>query len=217
MQNWCLEDKKEEQLLNHYLTLLKNRSFNEYDIYAFLILARSYIKGKWLKEISNLIAHRVREKGEIYNIIENIILNSDSRGEFEVVPHTKRIVGYKGMRKGVLQGELKQLIMCYGITLDKKTLDEIVLCIFSILNNSIYKIENIGTGIIRLISLGYGKELWLGTEIWYGNKPKGTIAFSKLDNNKIKKNYLFGWIREPIEILREQGELEIFCGGVKIS
>lgn len=215
--NSSLEDKKEKQLLNHYLTLLQRRSFDEYDVYAFLILVRPYVKGKWLKEITNLIAHRVREKGEIYKIIETTILNCNSEGEIKLMSESKRAIGYKGMRKGVLQGEIKRFVESQGITLDNITLNEIVLCIFSILSSSVYKIENVGTGIIRLISLGYGKELWLGTEVWYGNKPKGTLAFSKLDNNKIRKSYPFGWIKEPIEVLREQGELAIYCGGEKIS
>ena len=72
-------DKKEQLLLDHYCKKIAARVFDEYDIYPFLILVRSHFtvkekrghkgsapKYKWLTELGDLVAHRERDRGEIF-------------------------------------------------------------------------------------------------------------------------------------------------------
>lgn len=79
-------DKKEQMLLDHYCEKIVARVFDEYDIYSFLILVRSRFtvkekrghngsspKYKWLTELGDLVAHRERDRGEIFAGITTVI------------------------------------------------------------------------------------------------------------------------------------------------
>lgn len=207
-------DKKERQTFNHYMEKIRDRTFDEYDIYSFLILVRPYVTG-WIHEFSDLIAHRVREKGKIFNLIEQVLCNADDSGEITLDMNGK-VDGYRGMQKNTLQNELKQFFIKQGYQIDREILDEIVLCIFSITQSSVYKVDNLGEGKIQLISPPNGA-LYLCTSIKYGDELRGNIVFTQLDNNPIKTEFLGGWIKEPIEVIREGGTLIVNMNKRKIS
>ena len=75
-------DEKEEQIFNSLYAKIKNREFNEIDVYAFLILIREHLpKNYWLFEFANLVAHRKRCKGSVFADMDSISKSLDAIGE----------------------------------------------------------------------------------------------------------------------------------------
>lgn len=206
-------DRKIQQSLRHYLELFANRKFDEYDVYGFLILVRDNVTG-WLHDFSDLVAHRKREKGKIYNVIEKALLNSGQDGEIVLEQDGKTVKGYRGIQNNALQNEIKKFAKTYGYNLKKDILDEIVLCIFSIAHLSEYYFDDLGFSRMRL-TIENNNELMLNTEINYGGDWKGTIGFAKLKYNPIQLKDEW-WLNEPIEVLRENGEIVVMYKGKRI-
>jgi hypothetical protein len=60
-------DAKEARLIVHYYEKLIDLSYDERDIYGFLILLRPYSpEGSPVHEFANFVAHRERDRGHIY-------------------------------------------------------------------------------------------------------------------------------------------------------
>lgn len=209
-------DEKEKSMIHHYFELFKLRSFDEYDVYGFLILIRDYVKG-WLKDFSHLIAHRLRDQGKIHGVIENVLLNSGQDGEIVFNQDGKTVKGYRSIQMRDLQNELKQFASMWGYILDSDILDQIVLCIFSIAHLSEYKFGNLGMARMRLI-INSQNELWLCVEIKYDGDWKGTVGFAGLKYNPLKYSKIGWWIKKPIEILRDKNKnIYVLCDGKQVS
>lgn len=207
-------DRKIQQSLRHYLELFASRNFDEYDVYGFLILVRDNVSG-WLHDFSDLVAHRKREKGKIYSVIEKTLLNLGQDGEIILEQDGKKVKWYKGIQNNALQNEIKNFAGRYGYNLTKDILNEIVLCIFSIAHLSEYYFDNLGFSRMRL-TIASDNTLMLNTEINYNGDWKGTVGFAKLEYNPIISKDEW-WLNEPIEILREDGEIVVIYKGKRIS
>ena len=202
-------------MLKHYLNLFEKNEFDEYDVYGFLILVRDYTKG-WIHDFCHLIAHRIREKGKIYCMIEKTLCLTDSNGELLIDKGKKTVTGYRGIANGTLQNELNQFAKLYGHCLSKRTLDEIVLCIFSIAHLSTYKVGNLGCARMSL-SINNKNELWLCTEMECAGKLIGNIGFAKLKYNPINTQKCGIILQGATEVLREKGKIQVWCDGIDIS
>ena len=71
-------DNKEKKLLETFKEKFKNNSFEETDMYGFLILIRKNIKNnrylyKYIIEFCDLVAHRERNRGIIMDNITQMI------------------------------------------------------------------------------------------------------------------------------------------------
>lgn len=208
-------DEKEKSMMKHYLKLFSTKNFDEYDVYGFLILIRDHAKG-WLKDFSHLIAHRVREKGKLYNLLEKVLLESGENGEIVLNQDGKTVKGYKSLQINSLQNEIRQFVSKHNYVLDADTLDQIVLCIFSIAHLSECKFDNLGMARMRLI-INNKKELWLCAEIKYDGGWKGTISFAGLKYNPINVSSIGWWLNKPIEVLRHDNKkIYILYDGIEI-
>lgn len=208
-------DEKEKSMTNHYLKLFSTKDFDEYDVYGFLILIRDYAKG-WLKDFSHLIAHRIREKGKLHNLLEKVLLESGKNGEIVLNKDGRTVKGYKSLQTSSLQNEIRQFVNKYGYVLDDDTLNQIVLCIFSITHLSECKFDNLGMARMRLI-INNKNELWLCAEIKYDGDWKETISFAGLKYNPIETSSIGWWLNKPIEVLRHDDKnIYILYDGIEI-
>ena len=125
-------DKKEKQIFQHYVDLLEKRMFNEYDILGFLIFIRRHLDAKKypaILEVSNLVAHRERERGIVLNGLRNAMDNS-----YMLTPVTRKVKQFRGIPKQRWRREWVSLGKDFDITLSSNTISEIMLCIFSLAN-----------------------------------------------------------------------------------
>lgn len=75
-------------MLKHYKELIENRKFNEYDIYSFLILIRWYFPSnefKLIKELADTMCHSRKDRGIIYENINNCIDNNYEHDENGII------------------------------------------------------------------------------------------------------------------------------------
>lgn len=85
---------KEMTMLNHYRSIIENRSFDEYDILGFLIFIRARIRSyKLVLEFCDLIAHRERNQGYVMHCIRVAI-----EANYEFAKKSMAVKGYNGIR-----------------------------------------------------------------------------------------------------------------------
>lgn len=216
-------DIKEIQLLDFYCDKIKQRTFDEHDIYAFYILVRGHLentekydknnstnsrKYKWISELGDLIAHRERREGVVWQNIVNALQNG-----YKTISGSQEILNYKGIADGELQNEFTHLLRELNCQVTAQILDEIVLCTFSILQSSRYvdKQKNI-VGEVRLIQFIDGLGL-----ITVGNpqdKKQPWVCLARLKGQFTTKEFPCWYnIKKPIEVIRHNGELAIKYDG----
>lgn len=204
-------DKKAEQMCEEYCKKVVERNFDENDVYGFYIFIRNYldkIQGKypWIAEWADLIAHRPRNQGKVFWNIKNAEKNN-----YTVLEGTRIIKGYKGMAEGVLEKEFYRLFKKLGYEISKQIQKELVLCTFSIVNFSQYKIGGSSKkiGQVRLWQTKTG----LALLTYAGGKDDTYIFLSNLTGDYIHTDFSAGRIEKPVKALRKQGELLFLCDG----
>lgn len=194
-------DEKAKVILGHYKDKIENRTFDEYDIFGFLIFIRSYIKGcKTIKEFANLVAHRNRDRGRVMSSIEAAIKNN-----YELKEETKEVDGVNGIRYQDWEQEWIRLSEEFDIELTSKIIYELTLCIFSIAQFTEYESKYQSySGRIEIIKSENAMQL-LTTE---GKTGSPFICFFSVGTKQIEGEKFFP-VLNPIEVIRVDGELEI--------
>lgn len=216
-------DIKEKQLLDFYCDKIKQRIFDEHDIYVFYILIRGHLensekydlkntsnfrKYKWISELGDLIAHRKRNSGVVLQNIVKALQNG-----YQTITGSKQLIDYKGISDGELQNEFSSLFSELNIQVTPQILDEIVLCTFSILQNSRYiDTKTKITGEVKLIQYKDGLGLITVGNPQNGNQP--WICLAKLKGQFMTHDFPCWYnIKKPIEVIRHNGELAIKYDG----
>lgn len=216
-------DNKEQQLLDFYCNKIKQRIFDEYDIYVFYILIRGHLdnkekydlknannlrKYKWISELGDLIAHRKRDKGVVLQNIVKAFQNG-----YQTISGSNEILDYKGIADGELQNEFASLFKELNCQVTPQILDEIVLCTFSILQNSQYTDDKTKIkGEVRLIQ--YKDGLGLITVGNPQNRSSPWIYLARLKGQFMSQDFPCWYnIKKPIEVIRHNGELAIKYDG----
>lgn len=129
-------DEKEEYIFNQLKYKIENYLFDEIDIMTFLILIRRLLKEKYdsILEFADLIAHRERSRGLIMEAIKKAIENNYSYDTTR-----KKIIGYSGIESKKWTSEFERLGKEFGIVLNDRIIREITLCIYSLVNQTVYK------------------------------------------------------------------------------
>lgn len=197
-------DQKEKLILRHYNQLFDEFLFDEYDILGFLMLIREHIrKGNLypcILEFSDLIAHHNRDRGLVFDAIKAAIDNGYKTSD------GKRVIGYNGISETRWKSEWNNLLTELNITVNKKLLDEITICICSLANGSRYDDKKNGHGGILYLRFSNDKIVLITTE---GEKKSLHVSFFVYSNLNIDvgKKYDSGqWISETI---RENGILKM--------
>jgi len=196
-------DTKEQKMLRHYKNLIENRLFDEYDILGFLILVRSHLdinREKDIREFSDLIAHRKRDRGEVVKCIKAAI---DNKYETNENGHVK---GYHGIDYSSWVKQWQTLGADQNISLNEEIIKEITLCVFSLAQHSEYRDANGNVGKIDLFQ-SKDNSLALATS---ENKPDSCyVCFAKFGNFNYVRMLSAGHLEKPVETVRENGRLRL--------
>lgn len=193
-------DKKEKQILEHYKKILDERKFDEYDILGFLIFIRRHldqeknIKTECIKEFCNLVAHRQRDRGRVYNSIQEAIKNN-----YAYKKKTKKIRGYSGIKENEWKNEWKYLCQWLGIKYTEEMILEITLCIYSLAQNTEYD------NCAEMTLLYINNKFSLCTKEKEKNSPY--ICFAQYGPYQYSNIIPEGELEKIVETYRENGKL----------
>lgn len=198
-------DIKEKHMLEHYKRLIENSEFDEYDIYAFLILIRNHIpNGKYqiFKEYADAVAHRRKNKGIMLNNIKSCIKNN-----YETINGTN-VKDYCGFSIESWNKQLTYLMNNFNITINELIIKELTLCIFSIFQELIF-VDDSNNKIGKLVMLVNPdcNQIYLCTSEGTSSSPM--VCFAKLDNIKITQDFFDVINNMPSEAVRENGTLKL--------
>lgn len=194
-------DKKEQHILKHYKTIIEGRTFTEYDIIGFLIFIRRYTqkeKNKYIREFCDLIAHRKRDRGVVF---DSIISQYGIKGDLYV----KIVPGYHGIQDEKWSSEWTELMQELNIAIDDQILKEITLCIFSLSQFSVYTDKNNGySGEVHMIQ---HKDQKLGLATSVNDETIPYVCFGLINDVTFIRVLPFGLIVKPTETIRKNGKL----------
>ena len=191
-------DRKSIVILKHYKNFIENRLFDEYDILGFLIFIRYLLCKKnhrFITEITDLIAHRERDRGIVVDNIGNAIKNNYKE-------KNKKVQGYEGVQWEDILNEWFNLGKQFKINLDESIIKEIMLCIFSLMQDTQYIVYDNQSNTKKCVAVGKieliisGKELCLITTdqryldvyvagMRMGSTPSPNICLSKIGDFEI--------------------------------
>lgn len=196
-------DKKEKQMLQHYTKLFDSFLFDEYDVLGFLMLIREHIRNANLYpcilEFADLIAHRNRTRGQVLGAMKAAIDNNYKTYD------GKRVKGYNGIKEARWNSEWKKLLAELNISVSKRLLDEMTICICSLANGSKY---DDGIGHAGVLCLGFSKNkiALITTEGGSDSLYISFFVYSGLEFD-VDRKYDFGeWITETV---RKNGILKM--------
>ncbi len=204
---------KKDIVIKHYKTIIERRKFDEYDIRGFLMFIRNYHHNQYnyIDEFSDLVAHNIREKGIIFDSLKN------AKTYGYEVNSKGRIKGYKGLKIETFKNQIKKILRELGINYTKETIKELVVCIFSITQDSEYMltIEDGLTGrqgflyygkVKCLIDLYYQKLVLLTEECKNSDK---LVVFAEVNINCDSKEENFFIMDQGMETVRIGTDLYI--------
>lgn len=207
-------DKKEQSLLNYYYGKLMDNTFDEKDVYAFLLLIQN--RGKEIRcinELADFIVHRDQHAGFIKDYLLETRKKFESLGKTNTAIRIEDVFSFRDFKNGIN----KILGDCELKGLPNDKINDFVTCLISILQQ--VKMTEQGWEIGKLFFALSNKQIILMAEMEvYQNVFKKTNAvFPVLTANnsyiKIKKQdrydtpYLFA--DKVIEIANQEGKLEI--------
>ncbi|WP_043982267.1 hypothetical protein [Priestia megaterium] len=125
-------DMKEKSLIVHYHNKFSQNTFDEKDVYAFLILIRNQSKGiKCINELADFIAHRDKDRGLIKEYLDLTQQKFNNFGKEDMVIEIKEVFSFKEIKAGV--NKILQEIGLEGLSNEK--INDLLTCIISILQH----------------------------------------------------------------------------------
>jgi hypothetical protein len=125
-------DKKEKSLIEYYVSKFLDNTFDEKDVYAFLILIRNQSKGiKCINELADFIAHRDKNKGFIKEYLQKTKYTLDNLGKINTVMEIKEVFTFKEIKNGIN----KVLVDCGFNKLSNEKINDFITCLISILQH----------------------------------------------------------------------------------
>lgn len=192
---------KEQNILNHDRELIEARQFDEYDILGFLIFIRPKC-GNYsiIKEFCDLIAHRERDRGKIMGCITAAIKNN-----YETKNNSNEVKGYNGIKWCEWRKMWSMVGNDLAITFSDEILQEITLCIFSLLQETFYRNKGY-SGTINLFQSSTGQISICTTE---GHPHSLFVCFMILEGITGHNQQFVGVISDPVETCRIDGILRL--------
>lgn len=125
-------DRKEKQLFDLYYKKFTNRTFDEKDLFNFLVLVRESAKGiNCIRELGDFIAHREKSKGFVKNYLEETERILNNLGNENIVMKIDNVFSFKEIRSGF--NLLFQKNDYSKIPSD--IINDLILCIISLLQD----------------------------------------------------------------------------------
>lgn len=198
-------DIKEEKMLQHYKWIIENRMFDEYDILGFLIFIRRHLSTKkyeYIRDFSDLIAHRERDKGIVVDCILACIENN-----YAIDADGKSLKDYHGIDMGKWDTEWRELGNDFCIGMNADIIKEITLCIFSLSQHTQHVCKGGISGTIKLL-FTTNDFICLVTAENRGDAQ--WVCFAKCGSFVFDREYTKGYLKKPVETKRENGILRLF-------
>jgi hypothetical protein len=207
-------DTKEQLLLSYYYGKLIDNTFDEKDVYAFLLLIKNRSKEhRCINELADFIAHRDQYSGFIKDYLFETRKKFESLGKTNTAIRIEDVFSFRDFKNGINKG----LEDCQLKGLPNEKINDFVACVISILQQ--VKITDHGREIGKLFFALSNKQIILMAEIEVSQNvlKKTNAVFPILTANNsyfnIKKQdrydtpYLFA--DKVIEITNQEGKLEI--------
>ncbi|AWQ16945.1 hypothetical protein C1N92_19745 [Bacillus velezensis] len=129
-------DSKEKQLFYYYYEKFRNSTFEEYDVYAFLILIRRHCPdNRSISELADFIAHRDKSRGYIKEYLEelkdkfNKIYNNSVEKQMKI--KVEEVFTFKEIKNG-----LNSVFKKFNLEeLNIDIINDFLLCLLSILQD----------------------------------------------------------------------------------
>ena len=200
-------DDKAKKILEHYRKVIEDEKFDEYDILGFLIFIRSYLDKNMniIREFSDLVAHRERNKEIVMTNIRNTIINRYAYDE-----NLNKVIGYSGISQEEWKNEWYKVGKIFNITLNEKIIKEITLCIYSLAQKTKYEDRSGNVGYIEFLAQSKFNNIGLATT--EGRKDSLYICFTKYKGFNINENYDGIPIKNIIYTKRKNGKLQLLEG-----
>ncbi len=193
---------KENVLFKHYKEILESRSFDEFDIFGFLIFIRPYVAKQYqkVKEFCDLMAHRKRDRGAVMGAISGAIKN-----HYKTITGSKHVAGYHGFQDVEWSKEWKRLLSELGVNCSNELLYDLTLCIYSLVQDSQYD-NNTWSGTIELFQDQNGMLSLCTTE---GKSDSVYVCFALYGPYEFQYMFPAGHITESVETYRHDGILHL--------
>lgn len=150
-----------------------------------------------------MIAHRERDRGKIMKCITTAIKNN-----YETKDNSNEVKGYNGIKWCEWCKVWDMIGNDLAITFSDVVLQEITLCIFSLLQDTIYR-SNGYWGTIKLFQSSDGQISMCTTE---GLPHSLFVCFMVLEGIAGHNQQFAGVISEPVETCRIDGALRLRTG-----
>lgn len=132
-------DIKEKSLLKYYVSKLNEGTFDEKDVYAFLVLIRNHNKDiRWISELTDFVELRDKYKGYIKDYLFETTKRFASIGQTKAAFKIYDVFSFKEIRSGLN----KVLADCQVEELTNEQVNHFVTCIISILQQINIRDEN---------------------------------------------------------------------------
>lgn len=208
-------DKKQRLLITYYYNKFMERTFDEKDLYSFLMVVRKDAHdNKVIQELSDFLLHRENNTGYVKDYLEEC---KDIISNLEKVQTRKKIedlFSFKDIRTG-----FNTLMTSYGFEkLSNEIINDFILCIISLLQSVALVSGTLNKEVGHLSFAASSKEIFLMGNMKTLSKGRYIpVTFPVLSvNNNYEKitpqdsndtPYLFN--DELIEVVNIDGELVI--------
>ena len=151
-------DKKEKQLVDYYYNKFSERSFDEKDLYSFLVVIRTHAQdNKVINEITDFIVHREKSTGYAKDYLEECKEIINNLGKEKVRRKIENIFSFKEIRNS-FNAVFQQL----GFEkLPLEIINDFIICIISLLQDVKIVSGSLNKEIGHLSFAASSKELFL--------------------------------------------------------
>lgn len=196
-------DIKEQKMLWHYKNIIEDRTFDEYDILGFLVFIRWHLgdNQKYIRDFADLMAHREREWGLAVRCIKSAIEN-----QYQTESGGKKVKGYHGIDYRIWSNEWKELGLEQNIVMNDEIIQEITLCVFSLAQHTEYNDQRNHVGKMDLFQC---KDNSLALTTSENKSDSLFVCFAKSPAFNFVRELSAGYLRKPVETVRENGKLRL--------
>lgn len=208
-------DTKEQALLNGYYQKLMDNTFDEKDVYAFLLLIYNRNKEiRWINEMTDAVIHRDQHKGAIKEFLMETKRKFENLGKTKQALRIEDVFSFKEIKNG-----MNKVLAEYQLpSLPNEKLNDLITCMISILQQ-MKIIDEQEREIGKLFFAVSSKQIILMAEMEVAQNflKKTNAVFPVLTTNNhyvdLKKQdkydtpYLF--TDKVIEVTNQAGKLEI--------
>ena len=208
-------DKKEQQLVDYYYNKFSERSFDEKDLYVFLMVVRELPNDiKVINELTDFIVHREKSTGYVKDYLEECKDIINNLGKEKIRRKIENIFSFKEIRNGF--NALFQQLGFEKLPLD--IINDFIICIISLLQSVKIVSGSLHKEIGHLSFAASSKELFLMGNMTIKNQGRYMpITFPVLSVKNIyeeitpqdKKDTPYLFDNELIEVINNNHKLSI--------